>query len=142
MRDSLDGEKVLQGFLAACLGVARHFVLRTEPELNKGFAALCLEPLVAQYPDLRHGYLIEIEYLKRSAAAGERDIRAAVRTATGQLQRYCSGRTLGASVSVGPVSGSRDRVPRLGDGVLRRDTAVTAVTLSSVIWMTVRTPPA
>ena len=51
-------------------------------------ADFCLEPLVAQYPDLRHGYLIEINYLKRSAAAGERDIRAAVRTATGQLQRY------------------------------------------------------
>ena len=51
-------------------------------------ADLCLEPLVARYPDLQHGYLIEIEYLKRSAAAGERDIRAAVRTATGQLQRY------------------------------------------------------
>ena len=47
-------------------------------------ADLCLEPLVAHYPDLRHGYLIEIKYLKRSAAAGERDIRAAVRTATGQ----------------------------------------------------------
>lgn len=88
MRDYLDGEKVLHRFLAAYLGVARHFVLRTEPDLNKGFADLCLEPLVAQYPDLRHGYLIEIKYLKRSAAAGERDIRAAVRIATGQLQRY------------------------------------------------------
>ena len=88
VRDYLDGEKVIQGFLAAYLGVARHFVLRTEPELNKGFADLCLEPLVAQFPDLRHGYLIEIKYLKRSAAAGERDVRAAVRAATTQLQRY------------------------------------------------------
>lgn len=88
MRDYLDGEKVLHGFLAAYLRVTRHFVFRTEPELNKGFADLCLEPLVAQYPDLRHGYLTEIKYLKRSAAAGERDIRAAVRIATGQRQRY------------------------------------------------------
>ena len=88
VRDYLDGEKVLHGFLAAYLGVTRHFVLRTEPELNKGFADLCLEPLVAQYPDLRHGYLIEIKYLRRRAAAGERAIHAAVRTATGQLERY------------------------------------------------------
>ena len=59
MRDYLDGEKVLHGFLAAYLGVTRHFVLRTGPELNKGFADLCLEPLVTQYPNLRHSYLIE-----------------------------------------------------------------------------------
>ena len=88
VRDYLDGEKVIQGFLAAYLGVARHFVLRSKPELNKGFVDLCLEPLVARYPDLRHGYLIEIKYLKRSDAAGERDIRAGVRAATAQLQRY------------------------------------------------------
>ena len=88
VRDYLDGEKVIQGFLAAYLGISRHFVLRIEPELEKGFADICLEPLAVQYPSLRHGYLIELKYLKRSEDAGEAALAAAVRAAAPQLRRY------------------------------------------------------
>ncbi len=88
IRDYLDGEKVVQGFLAAYLGVSRHFLMRTEPELNKGFADISLEPLVAQHPELRHGYLIELKYLKRSEDASEAKMRAVVEDAHEQLRRY------------------------------------------------------
>ena len=87
IRDYLDGEKVVQGFLAAYLSVSRHFLVRTEPELNKGFADIALEPLVAQYPELRHGYLIELKYIKRGDAS-EAKVRAAVEGAESQLRRY------------------------------------------------------
>ncbi len=95
IRDYLDGEKVIQGFLAAYLGVSRHFLLRTEPELNKGFADICLEPLIAQHPELRHGYLIELKYLKRSEDASEAKVQAAVEDAEGQLRRYLADERLG-----------------------------------------------
>ena len=95
IRDYLDGEKVIQGFLAAYLGVSRHFLLRTEPELNKGFADICLEPLIAQHPELRHGYLIELKYLKRSEDASEVRVQAAVQEAEGQLRRYLEDERLG-----------------------------------------------
>ena len=95
IRDYLDGEKVIQGFLAAYLGVSRHFLFRTEPELNKGFADICLEPLIAQYPELRHGYLIELKYLKRSEDAGEANLQPAVEKAEGQLRRYLADERLG-----------------------------------------------
>ena len=85
IRDYLDGEKIIQGFLAAYLGVSRHFLLRTEPELNKGFADISLEPLVAQYPELRHGFLIELKYIKRSEAPA---VRAIADDAERQLRRY------------------------------------------------------
>ena len=88
IRDYLDGEKVIQGFLAAYLGVSRHFLMRTEPELNKGFADITLEPLVAQDPDLRHGFLIELKYLKRGEDAGEDKVQGLVRGAEEQLRRY------------------------------------------------------
>ena len=88
VRDYLDGEKVIQGFLAAYFGISRHFVLHTEFELAKGFADVCLEPLAVQYPSLRHGYLIELKYLKRSDDAGEAAVAAAVRKAAAQLRRY------------------------------------------------------
>ena len=84
IRDYLEGEKVIQGFLAAYLGVSRHFLVRTEAELNKGFADIVLEPLVAQYPELRCGYFIEIKYIKRYADDGIDS--AAVREAERKLQ--------------------------------------------------------
>ena len=87
IRDYLDGEKVIQGFLAAYLSVSRHFLVRTEPELNKGFADIALEPLVAQYPELRYGYLIELKYVKRGGAS-EAEVQEAVQGAEKQLRRY------------------------------------------------------
>ena len=88
VRDYLDGEKVIQGFLAAYLGVSQHFLMRTEPELNKGFADITLEPLAAQHPELRHGYLIELKYLKRSEDASKAKVQAVVENAHDQLRRY------------------------------------------------------
>ena len=53
-----------------------------------------MEPLVARYPHLRHGYLIELKYLKRSErlqrgeSVDEASVAAAVEMATAQLKRY------------------------------------------------------
>ena len=95
IRDYLDGEKVIQGFLAAYLGVSRHFLMRTEPELNKGFADISLEPLVAQYPELRHGFLIELKYIKRGQDSIEDKVRGVVDGAEAQLRRYLADERLG-----------------------------------------------
>ena len=88
IRDYIGGEKVIQGFLAAYLSVTDHFVFRSEVELGKGHADICLEPLLARYPHLRHGFLIELKYLKRSEEAGETRVAAAVDGASAQLRRY------------------------------------------------------
>ncbi len=88
IRDYLDGEKVIQGFLAAYLGVSRHFLMRTEPELGKGFADISLEPFAAQHPELRHGFLIELKYLKRGEDASKAKVHAVVEDAHEQLRRY------------------------------------------------------
>ena len=86
VRDCLEGEKMIQGFLAAYLAVAPHFVFHTERELNKGYADLYLEPLIAQYPDIPYGYVIELKYLKRSESPTQ--VSAAIQDATTQLRRY------------------------------------------------------
>ena len=88
VRDCLKGEKMVQGFLAAYLGVAPHFVLHTERELGKGYADLCLEPLIARHPELRYGYVIELKHLPRNGQASEGRIARAVREASAQLVRY------------------------------------------------------
>ena len=85
IRDYIAGEKVIEpragalGFLAAYLSVT---------ELGKGHADISLEPLLARFPHLRHGYLIELKYLKRRESADAAGVAAAVSDATEQLRRY------------------------------------------------------
>ena len=88
IRDYIAGEKVVQGFLAAYLSVTDFYVFRSEAELGKGHADIALEPLLARFPHLRHGYLIELKYLKRSEPADRAAVAAAANEATAQLERY------------------------------------------------------
>ena len=92
IRDYLAGEKVLHGFLAAYLGATEHFLFHSERELNRGYADLCLEPNLARYADMRHGYVIELKYLK--PGAGDERAAAAAAAATAQLRRYLADREL------------------------------------------------
>ena len=88
IRDYIAGEKVVQGFLAAYLSVTDFYVFRSEVELGKGHADISLEPLLARFPHLRVGYLIELKYLARNEPAEEAGVAAAVSDATAQLRRY------------------------------------------------------
>ena len=87
VRDYLQGERLLQGFFAAYLGAASCFVFHTEQELGKGYADMVLTPLTARYPSLRHGYVVELKYLKRDAG-GEERAQSALDAAKGQLAGY------------------------------------------------------
>ena len=86
-RDYVRGERLLQGFLAAYLGAASCFVFHTERELGKGYADMVLTPLTVRYPTLRHGYVVELKYLKRGDG-GEASVRSVLATAKDQLRRY------------------------------------------------------
>ena len=88
IRDYIGGEKVIQGFLAAYLSVTDYYVFRSEAELGKGHADISLEPLVARYPHLQRGYLIELKYLSRSESVQTGRVAAAAGVATAQLERY------------------------------------------------------
>ena len=88
IRDYIAGEKVLQGFLAAYLSVCPYFVFRSEAELGKGYADIALEPLLARYPHLRRGYLLELKYVPRSESPDAERLDEAARAADRQLRRY------------------------------------------------------
>ena len=88
IRDYMAGEKVIQGFLAAFLSVSEYYVFRSETELGKGHADIALEPVVAAFPDVPYGYLIELKYRARSESADEAAIAAAAGEARAQLTRY------------------------------------------------------
>ena len=87
VRDYVQGERLLQGFLAAYLGAANCFVFHTEQELGKGYADMVLTPLTVRYPTLRHGYVVELKYLKRSDD-DEALVNSALEAAKDQLGRH------------------------------------------------------
>ena len=93
IRDYIAGEKVLHGFLAAYMGIADCFLFRSERELNGGYADICLEPSLAGHPQMRHGYLLELEYLKRGTGNAPA-VEAAARQAGAQLRQYLADEAL------------------------------------------------
>ena len=94
VRDYLQGEKMVQSFVAAYLGISRYFMVRTEMELAKGYADLVLEPGPARAPGKRYGYVIELKYLRRGAAAEQ--VTAAAAAADAQARAYLADRRLAA----------------------------------------------
>lgn len=87
MRDYLDGEKVVQGFLLAWLNLNSWFYVLSEKELGGGFVDLYLSPFRAKYPDLNHAWMIELKYLSRSSDT-PKERQALIADAKTQLQRY------------------------------------------------------
>ena len=65
-----------------------HFLLHSEYELNKGYADLYMEPFLAQYPDMRFGYVLELKYLKRREPLDESLLAARLREAAQQVRGY------------------------------------------------------
>ena len=65
IRDYLNGEKVIQGFLLAYLNVTNFYIIQSESDMNKGFSDIYMEPFIAKYPDLKYSYLIELKYISR-----------------------------------------------------------------------------
>ena len=88
IRDYMDGEKVIHGFVAAHLSMVGQFMLHSEYELNKGYADLYLEPFLAQYPDIQYGYVLELKYLKRREPLDESVVAQKVQEAVLQVRSY------------------------------------------------------
>ena len=91
IRDLITGEKALQAFLNVYLGLSALYLVYSEKELKKGFPDLVLEPFLAQYPQLKYSYLIEIKYIKpqgKKKALPPGKIKKLQEEAEGQLKRY------------------------------------------------------
>lgn len=93
VRDHLNGEKVLQGFLLAYLNVTHNFLTWSEREMGGGFVDLYLEPFLSRYPGIKYGYLIELEYISNSQFNKkdfDQSLAKEKAEAIKQLQQYAS----------------------------------------------------
>ena len=91
VRDYLQGEKMIQGFLLAWLNLTPYFQVWSEQEQGGGFVDLYLAPFHFRYPDMEHAYLIELKYLKRNEDSPDRR-KERLEEARAQLRRYVGDR--------------------------------------------------
>ncbi|MBF0452664.1 MAG: AAA family ATPase [Candidatus Magnetomorum sp.] len=90
IRDYLNGEKVIQGFLLAWLNVSDLFLTHSEQDMNKGFSDIYMEPFLTNYPDLKYAYLIELKYISRNKYS-KKIQQKKIKEAQKQLDQYaCS----------------------------------------------------
>jgi len=87
IRDYLNGETVVQGFLLAYLNVVDYYITQSEIEMNKGYSDIFMEPFISKYPDLEYSYLIELKYITRSEYTDEVQ-QEKIQDAQEQLDQY------------------------------------------------------
>lgn len=71
VRDGMEGERNLQGFLKAYLALASYYLVAPELEMNYGYCDFFLLPDKQRYPDVEHSYIIELKYAARTATDAE-----------------------------------------------------------------------
>jgi len=63
IRDYIDGENFIKGFLIAYFSLNPYYEVMSEVEMNKGFADITLNPSIDEIP---YGALIELKYIPRT----------------------------------------------------------------------------
>lgn len=76
VRDGMEGERNLQGFLKAYLALSPYYLMQPELEMNYGYCDFFLLPDKRRYPDIEHSYILELKYATRTATDTELEKQA------------------------------------------------------------------
>ena len=98
IRDSIQGERNIQGYFNAYLHLSKLFIAHPEIEANHGYCDFFLLADTKKYPTLRHSYIIELKYLNSKATVEE--VKIIKEQALKQLKRYITDSNI-QSLSVG-----------------------------------------
>ena len=92
VRDSVEGDKVVQSTIVALLTSAKGpYFVRHEGEAGGGFYDIALAPQLSRWPDIAHAALIEMKYVKAGDPVPSAEQLAKIKSdATEQLDRYFS----------------------------------------------------
>lgn len=88
IREFIEGEAHVKGFLLAYLGLTRAFIIFPEHESNKGYADFYMMPDLLHQPEIAYSYIVEVKYARRDASDAE--IAALRQEAAEQLRRYAA----------------------------------------------------
>ena len=104
VRDSVDGEKVVQSTLVALLCAAGGpYFVRHEREAGGGFYDIALAPQLSRWPDIAHAALIEMKYVKAGEPAPTVEALAKIKAeAIDQLDQYSADPALVSAWNLAP----------------------------------------
>ena len=88
IREFIEGEAHIKGFLLAYLGLTQGYVILPEHESSKGYADFYMMPDLLHQPDIVYSYIVEVKYARRDAS--DADIALLRRDAAEQLRRYAA----------------------------------------------------
>ena len=88
IREFIEGEAHVKGFLLAYLGLTQGYVLFPEHESSKGYADFYMMPDLLHQPEIAYSYIVEVKYARRDAS--EADIALLKQDAAEQLRRYAA----------------------------------------------------
>ncbi len=103
VRDSVEGEKVVQSTIVALLTASGGpYFVKHEREAGGGFYDIALAPQLARWPDIAHAALIEMKYVKAGDSVPTPDALAKIKAdAIDQLDQYSSDSALVAEWRIG-----------------------------------------
>ena len=85
VRDSIEGERNIQGFFLAYLNLSPYYLTAPELELSHGFCDFFLLPDLTRYPS-SHSYILELKYLPHKDYADRAEAQWA--EAVQQIHKY------------------------------------------------------
>ena len=71
VRQLIEGERNLQGFMNAYLSLTNYYLVAPEMEFSHGYCDFFLLPNYLTYPMVAHSYILELKYLKTDATEAE-----------------------------------------------------------------------
>lgn len=86
VRQLIEGERNLQGFMNAYLTLTKYYLVAPEMEFSHGYCDFFLLPNYEVYPMVAHSYILELKYLK--ADATEADAAQQWAEAVEQIKTY------------------------------------------------------
>lgn len=101
IREYIEGEAHVKGFLLAYLGMFRYYELYPEYEMNKGFADFFFKPSPAAPALPPYTYLLEVKYCK--AGSSDAEVQALAADAREQLLHYAQDELVAAARKVGKL---------------------------------------
>ena len=92
VRQLIEGERNLQGFMNAYLTLTNYYQVAPEMEFAHGYCDFFLLPNYLTYPMVAHSYILELKYLKTDATEAEADKQWT--EAVAQIKGYAADRKL------------------------------------------------
>ena len=92
IRQLIEGERNLQGFMNAYLTLTSYYLVAPEMEFSHGYCDFFLLPNYKVYPTVAHSYILELKYLKADATEAEAERQWA--EAVEQVKSYAADKKL------------------------------------------------